>query len=72
MQANSADTDSGETDNTTKSFMCITAAGKGGVCMEAIIGSSENTVNTYYLKASEIATKLETPLGTLALSGTVG
>ena len=72
MQANSADTDNGETDNTTKSFMCITAAGKGGVCMEALIGSSENTVNTYYLKASEIATKLETPLGTLALSGTVG
>ena len=49
MQANSADTEAGEDDNTTRSFMCITATNKGGVCMEAIIGASENTVKTWYM-----------------------
>ena len=68
MQKNSAA--DGEDSNATQSFMCITSSSKGGVCMEAIIGDSENTVNTWYLKASEIATKLETPQGALALSDT--
>ena len=69
MQTNSADTDNGETDNTTRSFMCITASGKGGVCMEAMIGASENTVNTWYLGSSDIATKLTAAKSALAWNG---
>ena len=66
MQTNSADVDGGEVDNTTRSFMCITKASKGGVCMEAVIGASENTVNTYYMGAADIATRLTDPQAAMA------
>ena len=70
MQKNSADIDNGEDDNTTQSFMCITSSSKGGVCMEAIIGDSENVVNTWYLGSSDIATKLTTPQSGIDLDPT--
>jgi len=60
MQTSTAATDS-DPDTATKSFMCITKGSTGGVCMEAIIGASENTVNTYYIPGAGIATKLTTP-----------
>ena len=60
MQASTAATDS-DPDTSTKSFMCITKASAGGVCMEAIIGASENTVNTYYIPSADLTTKLTTP-----------
>ena len=60
MQASTAATDA-DPDTSTKSFMCITKASAGGVCMEAIIGASENTVNTYYIPSADLTTKLTTP-----------
>lgn len=66
MQVNSADVDGGAADNTTRSFMCITASSKGGVCMEALVGASENTVNTYYLAKDDIGTKLQTAMENFA------
>ena len=59
MQANTA-TDP-DPSTATKSFMCITASGKGGVCMEGEIGASTNTVKTYYIPSADIVAKLETP-----------
>ena len=66
MQASTAATDS-DPDTATKSFMCITKASAGGVCMEAIIGASENTVNTWYIPAADLTTKLTDPLAALTI-----
>ena len=60
MQTSTASSDA-DPDTATKSFMCITKGSTGGVCMEAIIGASENTVNTYYIPGANIATKLTDP-----------
>lgn len=53
MQANTAAADA--TDNATKSFMCIDHATDGGICMEAIIGASTNTVNTWIIPFAQKA-----------------
>ena len=66
MQTSTAATDS-DPDTATKSFMCITKGSTGGVCMEAIIGASENTVNTWYIPGADIATKLTTPQGAITM-----
>ena len=45
MQVNSNDTEAVDfVDNTTRSFMCITASAKGGVCMEAFVQTYFYTV----------------------------
>ena len=66
MQASTAASDS-DPDTATKSFMCITKASVGGVCMEAIIGASENTVNTWYIPTADLATRLTDPLAALTM-----
>ena len=66
MQTSTAATDS-DPDTATKSFMCITKGTTGGVCMEAIIGASENTVNTYYIPGASIATKLTDPQAAITI-----
>lgn len=47
--------------NATRSFMCITSSDKGGVCMEALIGASENSVSTWRLTAAQVSTRLTAP-----------
>ena len=62
--------------NATKSFMCYTSASKGGVCMEAEIGDSENTVTTWKLTDAQVESKLTAPFAAYSYeaspNGTIG
>ena len=66
MQANTA-ADDVTPKTATRGFMCVTNTSKGGVCMEAEIGASENTVYTYYVPAAAIDTKLKTPQAAITM-----